>query len=80
MMEEKTIKTKGIYEGKIINLRVDTIKLPDGREATRRLLSIPEALRFFRLMPTEMFIWSGNTANRLSMHCLRSLLPENLQG
>jgi ADP-ribose pyrophosphatase len=41
MMEEKTIKTKGIYEGKIINLRVDTIKLPDGREATREIIEHP---------------------------------------
>lgn len=39
--EEKTIKTERIFEGKIINLRVDDVVLPDGRESKRELVEHP---------------------------------------
>ena len=35
---EKTISTKRIFEGNVINLRVDTIALPDGKNATREVV------------------------------------------
>lgn len=38
---EKTISSNRIYEGRIINFRVDTVLLPDGREATRELVEHP---------------------------------------
>lgn len=38
LKEEKTIKSKAIFQGKILNLRVDTVILPDGREATREIV------------------------------------------
>lgn len=38
LMEEKTVDTKRIYEGKIINLRVDKILLPNGRDAVREVV------------------------------------------
>ena len=41
IFEEKTISTKRIYEGKIINLRVDTVELPDGGTALRELVEHP---------------------------------------
>lgn len=28
IVEEKTVKSEKVYEGKIINLRVDTVELP----------------------------------------------------
>lgn len=37
-LEEKTIDTKRVYEGKIINLRVDTVLLPNGHETTREVV------------------------------------------
>lgn len=38
MLEEKTVDTKRIYEGKIINLRVDKVLLPNGRESVREVV------------------------------------------
>lgn len=39
--EEKTIHTERIFEGKIINLRVDDVVLPDGRKSKRELVEHP---------------------------------------
>lgn len=39
--EEKTIHSERIFEGKIINLRVDDVVLPDGRESKRELIEHP---------------------------------------
>ena len=36
--EEKTVDTKRIYDGKILNLRVDKVLLPNGRESTREVV------------------------------------------
>lgn len=35
---EKTLSVKRLYEGKIINVRVDTVSLPGGRTATREVV------------------------------------------
>ena len=35
ILEEKFVSTKRIYEGKIINVRVDTVMLHNGSEAIR---------------------------------------------
>lgn len=37
-LTEKTVDTKRIYEGKILNLRVDDILLPNGRSAIREVV------------------------------------------
>lgn len=41
--EEKTIEKKHIYSGKIINVDLLTVTLPDGRQATRDIVSHPGA-------------------------------------
>ena len=38
---EKTIKTDRIYEGRVINFRVDTVELPNGRTSSRELVEHP---------------------------------------
>ncbi len=38
---EKTISSESIYRGKIINLKVDTVELPDGNTALRELVEHP---------------------------------------
>jgi ADP-ribose pyrophosphatase len=38
MSLERTTDTELIYKGRIINLRVDTVKLPTGREAEREIV------------------------------------------
>lgn len=42
--EEKTIKTKPIFNGKVISLQVDDVLLPDGKEAKRELIKHPGAV------------------------------------
>ncbi|SFH48568.1 ADP-ribose pyrophosphatase [Tindallia magadiensis] len=37
-MEEKTLKSHKIYEGKIISLRVDTVELPDQKYSKREVV------------------------------------------
>ncbi|WP_418792459.1 NUDIX domain-containing protein [Phosphitispora sp. TUW77] len=37
-MNEKTVDSKTIYEGKILNLRVDTVTLPNGKPAKREVV------------------------------------------
>lgn len=37
-LEERTTSAKRIYEGKVVNLRVDTVILPDGRMAQREVV------------------------------------------
>ena len=39
----KTLSSKNIYKGRIINLRVDEVELPDGRHTTREIVEHPGA-------------------------------------
>lgn len=43
-LKETKIASKEIFKGKIINLRVDTVKLPNGKEATREVVEHPGAV------------------------------------
>ena len=38
MTEEKTLSSRLIYEGRAVKLRVDTVKMPSGRETTREIV------------------------------------------
>ncbi|MFA4016333.1 MAG: hypothetical protein RUDDFDWM_001436 [Candidatus Fervidibacterota bacterium] len=37
-LTERTIESKRVYEGRVVNLRVDTVMLPDGRISTREIV------------------------------------------
>ena len=37
-LREKTLKTERIYDGRVVNLRVDTVELPNGRTSTREVV------------------------------------------
>ncbi len=43
-MEERTLDSKRIYEGRIVDLRVDTVMLPSGRETTREVVAHSECV------------------------------------
>ncbi|MFK2824277.1 NUDIX hydrolase [Bacillus sp. B190/17] len=47
--EEKTIHTEKIFEGKVIQLQVDDVKLPDGNEAKREIIKHPGAVAVLAL-------------------------------
>jgi ADP-ribose pyrophosphatase len=42
--EEKTMKSEKIYEGKILNLRIDTVELPDKKYSKREIVEHPGAV------------------------------------
>ncbi|WP_088102358.1 NUDIX hydrolase [Halalkalibacter urbisdiaboli] len=41
---EKTKQTKNIFKGKVIQLRVDEVELPDGKSSTREIIKHPGAV------------------------------------
>ncbi len=43
-LEEKTLKTEHIYSGRIIQVQVDEVELPNGKTSTRELVKHPGAV------------------------------------
>ncbi|MEW6698607.1 MAG: NUDIX hydrolase [Bacillota bacterium] len=43
-LTEKTLSSKRIYEGKILNLRVDQVLLPNGKESGREVVEFSQAV------------------------------------
>ncbi|RLQ92608.1 NUDIX hydrolase [Planomicrobium sp. Y74] len=54
--EEKTISSERIYEGKIINLKVDEVSLPNGRTSKRELIEHPGAVAILAITPENKII------------------------
>lgn len=54
--EEPTIHTETIFEGKIISLEVDTVRLPDGGEATREVVRHPGAVSVLAIHDGKMLV------------------------
>lgn len=50
-MHEKTIKREFVYTGRIINLRLDKVVLPDGRETLREVVEHPGAAAVVPVLP-----------------------------
>lgn len=38
MAEEETLSSRLVYQGRVVRLRVDTVRLPSGRETTREIV------------------------------------------
>lgn len=55
-LDEVTISTKPIFEGKIITLQVDTVRLPDGKTATREVVRHPGAVAILALHNGKMLV------------------------
>lgn len=53
---EQTIETKPIFEGKIISLQVDTVRLPDGGTATREIIRHPGAVAVIALLDGKLLV------------------------
>ncbi|MGF7030389.1 ADP-ribose pyrophosphatase [Paenibacillus mucilaginosus] len=54
--EEITISTQPVFQGKIISLQVDTVKLPGGGEATREIVKHPGAVAVLALTPEDKIL------------------------
>jgi len=44
LAEEKTLSSKQIYDGHVVRLRIDTVRLPSGRESTREIIEHDEVV------------------------------------
>jgi len=53
---EKTIETKEIFKGQMIDLQVDTVKLPNGGESTREIVKHPGAVAVIALTPENKLV------------------------
>lgn len=56
IVEEKTMKSERIYEGKIINMRVDTVELPYKRYSKREIVEHPGAVGIISITPNRDII------------------------
>lgn len=43
-MEEKLITSESVFKGRAVNLRVDTVEMPDGRRTTREIVEHPQCV------------------------------------
>lgn len=50
-LEERLTSTKRVYDGRIINLRVDTVKLPDGNIGQREIVEHHGAVAIVPVLP-----------------------------
>lgn len=53
---EPTVSSEEIFKGKIINLQVDTIELPDGRKATREIVRHPGAAAVIAIYEGKLIV------------------------
>lgn len=54
--EEKTFASRTIYEGKVVNLQVDHVHLPDGRTSKREIVKHPGAVAVIAITPENKLI------------------------
>ncbi|RAV00939.1 NUDIX domain-containing protein [Paenibacillus sp. YN15] len=54
--EEVTLSTEPIFNGRIISLQVDTVRLPNGETATREIVKHPGAVAVIALVEDKMLV------------------------
>ena len=55
-LREIKISSQEIFQGKIINLRIDTVQLPNGKEATREVVEHPGAVAVVAINETNEIV------------------------
>jgi ADP-ribose pyrophosphatase len=55
-LEEITLSTQSIFQGKIISLQVDTVQLPNGNTATREVVRHPGAVAVLALHEGKLIV------------------------
>lgn len=56
VFEEKTMKSDKLYEGKLLNLRIDTVELPDKKYSKREIIEHPGAVAILALTDDKKVI------------------------
>ncbi len=54
--EEKTMKSDKLYEGKLFNLRVDTVELPDKKYSKREIIEHPGAVSILAITEDDCVV------------------------
>ncbi|MBT2582002.1 NUDIX hydrolase [Planococcus sp. ISL-109] len=54
--EEKTLHSERLYEGKVINLKVDDVLLPNGKQSKRELIEHPGAVAIIAVTDEQKII------------------------
>lgn len=54
--KEITVESKRIYEGRVLNLRVDTVRLPDGRVSTREIVEHKGAVAIVPMLEKDKIV------------------------
>ncbi len=54
--EEKTIHSQKVFEGKVVSLQVDDVKLPDGNTSKREIIKHPGAVAILALTEDKKII------------------------
>ncbi|WP_044479093.1 NUDIX hydrolase [Paenibacillus antibioticophila] len=55
-LDEKTISTEPIFEGKVISLQIDTVELPNGSQATREIIKHPGAVAVVAIVKDRLLL------------------------
>lgn len=55
-LDEKTISTEQIFEGRVISLQIDTVELPNGQKVTREVVCHPGAVAVLALRGDKMLV------------------------
>ena len=55
-LTEKTLESKRIFEGRLVNLRVDTVELPSGRTTTREVVEHKGAVAIVPMLDHEKIV------------------------
>jgi ADP-ribose pyrophosphatase len=55
-MSESTVESRRGFDGKLVHVRVDTVRRPDGRPATREVVEHPGAVAVLPLTPDRRVI------------------------
>jgi len=56
LFQENTLSSLNIYRGKVINVRQDKVKLPDGRESLREIVEHPGAVVILALTDDKKIV------------------------
>jgi ADP-ribose pyrophosphatase len=56
MDEERTIESKELYKGRVVQVRLDTVSLPDGRTKIREIILHPGAVAIVPLVNEKVLL------------------------
>ena len=63
-LEETQLSSEAKYDGTLLHIRRDTVRLPDGKTARANIISTTARCVSFRCWRTARCCWSGSIAIR----------------